>query len=361
MEGGSFNRPALRGRGTSRNPPNRFESISIEWDAEWLEAERLAGNPAPQVPTRYFLDHSRTVLARNDSPDVGFTYSLNPYRGCEHGCTYCYARPTHEYLGFSAGLDFESRIMVKQDAPELLEKQFRKRGWTPQVVGLSGNTDCYQPVERKFELTRRCLEVFLRFGNPAEVITKSALVLRDLDVLSELARRGLVGVTVSVTTLDEELSRRMEPRAAAPAKRLETIAGLAEAGIPTRVNVAPLIPGLTDHELPAILAAAAARGATVARTIMLRLPLGVEALFVDWLREAYPQRADKVIHAVQDVRGGRMSDARFGSRMRGEGVRAETISRLFALHCKKLGLATGGMELRSDGFRREAGPQQTLF
>ncbi|MCZ6558353.1 MAG: PA0069 family radical SAM protein [SAR324 cluster bacterium] len=361
MEGGSNNRLDLKGRGTSSNPPNRFDPIDMVWDPEWLESERLAGNPEPKVPTQLYRDQARTVLARNDSPDVTFDYSLNPYRGCEHGCVYCYARPSHEYLGFSAGLDFESKLMVKLDAPELLAKELRARRWRPQVVGLSGNTDCYQPIERKFQLTRRCLEVFLNFGNPVEVITKSALVLRDLDVLAELAKRDLVRVTVSVTTLDGELARRMEPRAAAPAKRLDAIAGLAQAGIPTNVNVAPLIPGLNDHEMPAILEQAAERGATAARYIMLRLPLGVEDLFVDWLEQAYPKRAKKVIHAIQEVRGGAMSDIRFGRRMKGQGVRADALARLFTLHCKKLGLSPHRPGLAVHHFKRDAGPQQSLF
>lgn len=361
MEGRPPVPPVPRGRGAGRNPPNRFVPISVEWDPDWLESERLRGSPTPEVPTRYFEDHSRTVLTRNDSPDVKFDFSLNPYRGCEHGCTYCYARPTHEYLGYSAGLDFESVIMVKRDAPELLAKELAARRWRPQVVGLSGNTDCYQPIEKKFRLTRRCLEVFAAFGNPVEVVTKGALVLRDLDVLAELARRGLARVTISVTTLDAELARKMEPRAAAPAKRLEAIERLAAAGVPTRVNVAPIVPGLTDHEFPAILGEAAARGAEAANYIMLRLPLGVETLFVEWLHAALPARAEKVIHAIREVRGGGMSDSRFGVRMKGEGVRAEAIARMFAIHCNKLGLSTNPRELAVDAFQGADHAQQRLF
>ena len=353
--------PIPRGRGTGGNPPNRFNPIHVEWDPQGLEEQGLESAAAPRVPTQCFEDNSRSVLTRNDSPDVNFDYSLNPYRGCEHGCIYCYARPTHEYLGFSAGLDFESRIMVKRDAPALLAKALAAPSWKPQVIGFSGNTDCYQPVEKHFRLARRCLAVMLEFGNPVEIVTKGALILRDLDVLREMAHRNLVRVTISVTTLDAGLALAMEPRAAAPARRLEVIGRLAQQGVPTRVNVAPVIPGLNDHEVPNILEEAAAHGAADANYIMLRLPLAVEALFQDWLRLTYPDRAEKVIHAIREVRGGGLSDARFGVRMRGEGVRADAIADMFGIHCRKLGLNRECRALSITGFRRRGPPQQSLF
>jgi len=348
--------PAIKGRGTPLNPANRFERLDIEVDAEWLETE---GSHRPN--TEFLHDHSKEILSRNDSPDVPFTYSLNPYRGCEHGCIYCYARPTHEYFGFSAGLDFETKILVKPDAPRLLEQILRSRRWKPQPICLSGNTDCYQPAERKLRLTRKCLKVFLRYRHPVSVITKNALVLRDLDILQELARMNLVRVTLSITSLDNRLARTMEPRTSSPQNRLEAIAGLASAGIPTAVNVAPVIPGLNDHELPSILREAAARGARSAAYLMLRLPYSIKGLFVDWLRRAFPDRADRVIHAIQDVRSGRLSDPRFGCRLTGEGVRAESITRLFEMSCRKYGLATKRLDLSTSFFRRDGGRQAELF
>ncbi len=346
----------VKGRGTPCQPRNRFERLQLEPDDDWLESAT-----ARAVPTRYYLDHTREILARNNSPDLSFNYSLNPYRGCEHGCVYCYARPTHEYFGWSAGLDFETRILVKADAPELLARAFRSRGWQPQVVALSGNTDCYQPIEKKLEITRRCLQVFLEFRNPVNLITKNALVLRDLDVLRDLARLNLVSVTLSVTTLDAKLARLMEPRTSSPAKRLEALARLTAAGVPTNVNVAPLIPGLNESEMPAILREAAARGVQRAAYILLRLPYGVKELFFSWLERHYPERVRKVRHAVQDTRAGRLNDACFSRRLRGEGVRAETMQRLFELNCRKLGLNQREFALDTSRFRRGGLSQTDLF
>ncbi len=348
--------PVIKGRGTNFNPENRFEHIKIETDADWVEDE-----PERKIPTEYFVDRSKTILAKNDSPDLSFTYSLNPYRGCEHGCIYCYARPTHEYFGLSAGLDFETKIMVKLDAPELLEEQLRKKSWVPQVVAFSGNTDCYQPAEKELRITRRCLEVFLKFRNPVGVITKNALILRDLDILKEMAKYNLVMATISVTTLDNHLARKMEPRTAAPAKRLETLEQLVAAGIPTNVNVAPVIPGLTDHEMPAILKAATARGVKHAAYILLRLPYSVKELFYNWLNQHYPDRAKKVLHSVQDTRAGRLNDPRFSTRFSGEGVRAEAIARMFKLCCRKYGLNQERVVLSTEHFRRVMGRQGELF
>jgi DNA repair photolyase len=344
----------LKGRGTPLNPVNRFEPIDIVVDPDWLD--QAEDQP---IKTQYFADTSRTILSKNDSPDIPFTYGLNPYRGCEHGCIYCYARPTHEYFGLSSGLDFETKIMVKLDAPKLLEETFRDSKWQPQIISLSGNTDCYQPAERKLQITRRCLEVFLKYRHPVGMITKNALVTRDIDLLRQMAAYNLVGVSLSITTLDNQLCRKMEPRTSAPEKRLEAIEKLAAAGIPTGVNVAPIIPGLTDHEMPAILAAAAKRGAISAGHIMVRLPYAVKELFGNWVGQNFPDRANKIIHAIQEMRGGKLNDPNFGSRFRGEGERVDAISQMFEVTCKKLGLNQKRIHLTTAHFRRNE--QAELF
>ena len=324
----------MNGRGTQSNPQVRFETLTREvFDDEWS-----GGEDERKVPTQFFLDASKTILSQNESPDLGFTYGLNPYRGCEHGCVYCYARPTHEYLGFSSGLDFETKIMVKKDAAALLEHEFRKKSWMPDIVMLSGNVDCYQPVERKLKLTRQCLEVFLRYRNPVAMITKNALVLRDLDLLSRLASLNLVTVCLSITTLDPELARRMEPRTSTPDQRLHAIEELAKAHIPATVNAAPVIPGLNDEELPAILREAALRGASSARYTMLRLPYSVKELFVEWLKREYPGKVERVMNRIADVREGKMNDSSFMTRMKGTGEIAHAIGQLFHVTCKKHGL-----------------------
>ncbi|HEU4464677.1 MAG TPA: PA0069 family radical SAM protein, partial [Gemmatimonadota bacterium] len=310
--------PTIQGRGTALNPKNRFHEIEVERD-EWVEAD----DPAPR--TRFYRDPTRTIIATNDSPDVGFEASINPYRGCENGCVYCFARPFHEYLDLSPGLDFETKIFVKEDAPELLRKELSARSWQPRFVLMSGVTDPYQPVERRLEITRRCLEVLAEFRNPVGVITKSDLVTRDIDVLSDMARHNLVSATLSITTLSKELKRVMEPRAALPEKRLEAIRRLSEAGIPVGVNVAPVIPGLTDHEMPEILERAAEAGAVSAAWIMLRLPHAVKDLFADWLERHFPDRKEKVLNRLRDLRGGVLYDARWGARMRGDGPFAEQV------------------------------------
>jgi DNA repair photolyase len=363
--------PRPRGRGAAENPGNRFEGIDLPPDPEWLEHERLTGGHGWERRTEFFADDSKSVLSRNDSPDVGFEYSVNPYRGCEHGCSYCYARPSHEYLGFSAGLDFESRILVKRDAPRLLERAIRAPRWRPQPILLSGNTDCYQPVERRLGITRACLEVFLHHGHPVELITKNALVLRDRDLLERLAARNLVRVTMSITTLDAALAAAMEPRASAPRKRLEAVAALHAAGVPVGVNTAPLIPGLNDHEAPRILEACAERGAAWGNYIVVRLSHGLKELFVAWLERHAPERKDKVLAAIRDMRGGELSDTRWRLRMRGEGVRADALATLFEVTCKRLGLNRTRQELSTAHFTRDvpplhperaAGPvQQSLF
>jgi len=346
-----------KGRAATFNTPNRFESTNLEP----LDVDIDYDDETPPVPTTFYVDSSKSILAKNDSPDLPFTYSINPYRGCEHGCIYCYARPSHEYLGFSAGLDFETKIMVKMDAPLLLEETLNKKLWEPQMVAFSGNTDCYQPVERKLTLTRQCLKVFLKVRNPVGLITKNALVLRDIDILQEMARLNIVHVMLSITTLDANLARRMEPRTSAPLQRLKAMETLAKAGIVVGVNAAPIIPGLTDEEIPGILRVAAEHGATSAGYILLRLPGAVEPLFLDWLRRELPDRAGKIINRIRDTRQGELSDAKFGSRMAGTGEIARTINELFKLNAQKYNLAKRWSGLSTKHFRRPADGQMEMF
>jgi len=346
--------PVLRGRGAAWNPPNRFERIHVDLDP----------GPEDSRPETVLLrDRARSILAFNDSPDVGFDAGLNPYRGCGHGCSYCYARPTHEYLGFSAGLDFETRIMVKEEAPELLAKALASRTWRPQVIGLSGNTDAYQPAERRLGLTRRCLEVLADFRNPVQVVTKSHLVTRDVDLLTELATHRAVSVVLSVTSLRPDVQRLMEPRASTPLRRLDAIRTLSHAGVPVGVNVAPVVPGLTDDEVPAILEAAADAGASFASYILLRLPHGVKEIFTAWLEQHFPERKDKVLNRVREMRGGKLYDARYDVRGRGEGPWAEQLRSLFAVSSARLSLRRPP-PLSVEAFRvpdAPSGPQMDLF
>ncbi len=345
----------IRGRGSADNPPNRFERLHYERDPDDAEDEQ----PAPA--TQFFRDRTRSIIATNDSPDVGFDTSINPYRGCEHGCSYCYARPTHEFLGMSAGLDFEAKILVKEDAPELLRRELSAPRWQPRTVALAGVTDPYQPVERRLKLTRRCLEVLAEFRNPVGIVTKNHLVTRDLDLLGELARHDAAAVFLSVTTLDGELARTLEPRATQPAGRLAAVEALAGAGVPVGVLVAPVIPGLTDHEMPSILAAAARAGAAYAGYVLLRLPLAVGPLFEQWLTRHYPEKKDKVLGRIRDTRGGKLYDPRFGSRMKGEGTLAELIEDIFQVACRKAGIKGRGLKLSAAAFRRPGGTQGMLF
>jgi DNA repair photolyase len=354
----------IRGRGAAENPKNRFERLGYDDAGE----EALLGDfgdpdaPRDAAPrTTYLRDPARSAIATNQSPDLGFDASLNPYRGCQHGCSYCYARPTHEYLGFSAGLDFETKILVKERAPELLRSELGSPRWKPRVVAISGVTDAYQPIERRLELTRRCLEVFLEFRNPVAVVTKNALVARDTDLLSAMAAFGAAAANVSVTTLDPGLQRRMEPRASHPEQRLRAVERLAAAGVPVGVMVAPVIPGLNDHEIPRILERAAAAGARSAAHIVLRLPHGLKSLFAAWLERHFPERAGKVLHRVREVRGGGLNDARFGSRLRGEGLYADQIHRLFEVARRRAGLQASSGALSTAAFRRPGGPQLPLF
>lgn len=348
--------PIIKGRGAAFNPQNRFEKLQIEPDPEIYDAD-----PNPKFKTEYYLDNTKEILAKNNSPDISFTYSINPYRGCEHGCLYCYARPTHEFFGLSAGLDFETKILVKQQAAQLLERKFRSRRWQPQVIAFSGNTDCYQPIEKQFGITRKCLEVFLKYRNPLGIITKNALILRDLDLLQALARKKLVAVTLSVTTLDNKLCRKMEPRTSSPFRRLDALEKLVAAGIPTGVNVAPIVPGLNDHEISQIIAEAAARGVRSAGYILMRLPYSVKEIFFSWLRQHYPDREKKVLNAVRDTRSGQLNDPCFGSRMRGEGRRADAIERLFRLSCQKYCMNVEETGLSTAHFRNRQFRQGELF
>lgn len=335
----------IHGRGASENPANRFIPLHVEPDPDCPDED----NPAPA--TRFYHDQTRSILAQNNSPDIPFTYSVNPYRGCEHGCTYCYARPTHEYLGFSPGLDFETRIMVKDDAPELLRAELASPKWEPQSISISGVTDAYQPAERRLRLTRRCLEVLADFRNPVGIVTKNALVSRDRDVLGTLAEHQAAVVFVSVTTLDAELARVMEPRASTPTARLRAITELTAAGIPTGVFVAPVIPGLTDHEMPAILEAAADAGACCAGYVLLRLPGAVADLFEGWLDDHFPDRKEKVLGRLREMRGGELNDSRFGVRMSGEGIWAKLFRDLFRVTRKRVGIPETYPKLSSSSFR----------
>lgn len=345
-------------RGAATNPPNRFERRSVEPTAEEAAAQADA---VSSLETRLLDDPSRRILATNQSPDVGFDVSLNPYRGCEHSCVYCYARPTHEYLGFSAGLDFETRILVKRDAPALLRKALSARSWKPQVIAFSGVTDPYQPAERKLRITRDCLAVLAEFRNPVALITKNRLVTRDADLLADLAHHRAAAVNVSITTLDPDLHRRMEPRASAPHLRLRAIERLAQAGVPVGVMVAPVIPGLNDHEIPAILRAAADAGASWAGHIVLRLPHGVRELFDAWLAEHYPLRRERILHRIRTVRGGELSDPRFHARMVGQGLYAEQVHALFQSAARRCGLDAPRPTLSSAAFRPPGGRQLGLF
>jgi DNA repair photolyase len=346
MSDNPMNRPR-RGRGATINPANRFEAVRYELE-DWCEPDE----ESRPVRTEFFRDDSQSIISYNNSPDVGFDASLNPYRGCEHGCAYCYARPTHEYLGFSAGIDFESRIMVKAKAAELLAAELAKHSWTPQNLALSGVTDAYQPIERKLQITRSCLRVLAEFRNPVIVITKNHLVTRDADYLGELARINASAVSLSITTLDPQLTRILEPRASSPSQRLDAITTLHEAAIPVGVNVAPIIPGINDHEIPSITAAAAKAGAQFASYTVVRLPLTVAPIFVAWLENHFPERKEKVLSRIRSMRNGKLNNPDFSSRMRGDGPLAEEIGQLFHVSCRRAGLNGARTELSTAAFRR---------
>ncbi len=335
-----------RGRGARSNASGRFEAEQRgNFDDGWdLDDDRMSSKTEVQE------EKARTIITRNDSPDISFDRSINPYRGCEHGCIYCYARPTHTYLGHSAGLDFETKLYAKPDAARLLERELAARGYTPRTMALGTNTDPYQPIERERRITRSVLEVLERTGHPVGIVTKSALVVRDLDILSRMAARGLAKVALSVTTLDRQLARRMEPRASSPTRRLEALRQLSEAGIPTAVMVAPIIPGLTDHEIESILSAAHRAGVREAGYVLLRLPLEIKALFREWLTDEVPDRSGRVLRLLQSMHAGQDYVAEFGVRQRGRGPYADQIALRFRLALKRLDLNAQRQSLRTDLF-----------
>ena len=340
----------VRGRGASWSPANRFEKLHVDLgDPDLVQAD--LEEERPRRETQFFRDDTKSIITRNNSPDVGFETSLNPYRGCEHGCIYCYARPTHEYLGFSAGLDFESKIMVKTNAPELLRMELESPRWEPQTLVMSGVTDPYQPVEKKLRITRGCLEVLAKFRNPVAIITKNRLVTRDIDLLRELAGCNAVAVNISVTSLDPKLQRVLEPRTSSPEARLDTIRQLRATGIPAGVMVAPIIPGLTDHEVPKILEACAEAGAQFAGYTIVRLPWAVAPLFEHWLDEHFPDRKEKVLGRIRHLRGNRLNNSQWRTRMTGEGIFAEQIASLFEVGCRRAGIGTRP-KLSTAAFRR---------
>jgi DNA repair photolyase len=354
--------PILKGRGAIANPPNRFEKMHVEDDFEHFEGDAEFLEELGHVKTEYFVDTSRSILAVNDSPDVPFTHSLNAYRGCSHGCIYCYARPGHEYLGMSAGLDFETRIMVKPNAPQLLREALASPKWVPTTISMSGVTDCYQPIERKMEITRGCLKVFAEFRNPVGIVTKNHLVTRDIDLLKDLSAVNAVAVYVSITTLDSNLTRIMEPRTSVPARRLAAIEALSRAGVAVGVMMAPIIPGLNDHEIPAVLQAAADAGALCASYTTLRLPWAVAPLFEDWLDRHFPDRKEKVLNRIRSLRGGKLNDPNFGTRMRGQGIWADQIKIMFETAKRKAGFDQRRMSVLSAGaFRNAAEKQMKLW
>lgn len=333
------------------NPPNPWRRTRLAWDEDGV------GEP-PRATLQVYEDRTRRVLSRNDSPDLPFRWSVNPYRGCYHGCAYCYARPSHQYLDLGAGTDFEQQLVVKPDAPTLLRRAFERRSWEGELVVFSGNTDPYQPLDATWELTRRCLEVCRDFRNPVGLITKSALIERDADLLGELARDAFCSATVSIPFVDPDHARAVEPHVPSPRRRLRAVRTLAEAGVPVGVNVAPIIPGLNDEEAPRVLEAAAEAGAQWAGHTLVRLPGPVAPVFEERIREALPERADRILHQIEACRGGRRSDPRFGHRMQGQGARWEAFERLFETTCRRLGLDVGPRAPRATSFRRPGQAEQ---
>jgi len=349
------------GRGAPRDLPNRFEKLAIDLDPDVVQPDpETEGEATPNPKTIFLDDTTESIIVKNDSPDVGFSAGINPYRGCEHGCAYCYARPYHEYLGFSAGLEFETKIMVKRRAAELLRQELSRPKYQPQVLGMSGVTDCYQPAERHFRITRSCLEVLAEFRNPVSIITKNFLVTRDLDLFKELAGFNAVHVFISITTLNADLAAKMEPRASRPQHRLRAVEMLARAGVPVGVMVAPIIPGLNDREMPAVLEAAKAAGASEAGYTMLRLPYGVKDVFQDWLKIHFPEKLERILGSVRSVRGGKLNSSDFATRMRGEGPYAEQLRQMFHVFRERLGFGARMHGLSTDHFRRPGDMQMTL-
>ena len=351
------NRDRRRGRGTVSNATGRYEPLArVAFDDGWQGLEEL-----PPFKTTVIADSTRKIITRNDSPDISFDRSINPYRGCEHGCVYCFARPTHAYLGMSPGLDFESKLFAKPDAARLLDKELSKDGYQPRTIAIGTNTDPYQPIEKQYRIMREILEVLEARGHPVGIVTNSALVTRDIDILSRMAERGLAKVALSVTTMDRMLARTMEPRASTPTKRLEAIRQLSDAGIPASVMVAPIIPGLTDQEMERILDSARAAGAREAGYVVLRLPLEVSPIFKDWLLRHYPDRYRHVMSLIRSMRDGKDYDSEWGKRMKGAGPYAWQIGRRFEITAKRLGLNAERRTLRTDQFVAAGKDQEQLM
>lgn len=329
------NKPPIKGRGAQLNVPNRFFEFSHEFRNDFLNYCAQEGEDAEEVKTKYLEVFPKTIVNKITSPDVGMAFSMNPYQGCEHGCVYCYARNSHEYWGYSPGLDFERRIMIKRRAPELLEDLIKKKSWQARTIVLSGNTDCYQPAERHYGITRNCLKLFLKYRHPVGIITKNALVLRDLDLLQALNEHGLVSVSISITSLSEKTRRLLEPRTASVKKRLQTVERLAAAGIPVNVMLAPIIPAINSHEILKMAKAASEAGATSIAHTIVRLNGAIGLIFYDWIKKTLPDRADKVLQQIEACHGGNLNDSRFGTRMRGEGKIAQQISDMMNLAKRK--------------------------
>ncbi len=349
------------GRGAVRDLPNRFEKLVMDLDPDVVQHDPSAeGEALPSPKTIFLEDASETIISRNESPDIGFSAGINPYRGCEHGCAYCYARPYHEYLGFSAGLEFETKIMVKKRAAELLRRELSNPKYVPEPLAMSGVTDCYQPAERHFRITRACLEVLAEFRHPVSLVTKNFLVTRDIDLLKELATYDAVQVFISITTLNTDLAAKMEPRASRPSHRLRAVEMLAKAGVPVGVLVAPIIPGLNDREIPSVLEAARAAGASSAGYTMLRLPYGVKDVFQEWLKTNFPEKLERILGTVRSVRGGKLNVSDFATRMRGEGPYAEQVRQMFHVFRERLGFNGKSRDLRTEHFRRPDGLQLSL-
>lgn len=346
-----------KGRGAADNPGNRFELLHVEPYEEDLYPEDFTD----RIETTYLAVSIKSILTKNDSPDIGFRYSINPYSGCTHGCSYCYARPYHEYWGLSAGLDFETKILVKKDAASLLRMALNKPSYEPDIIAMSGVTDCYQPGEKQFELTRQCLKVLAEYKNPVGIITKNRLVTRDIDILKDMAAWGGVCIYISITTLNPVLCGKLEPGASGPQARLDAISMLAEAGIPVGVNAAPMIPGLTDSELPTIIQASQAAGATFAGYTVVRLPGAVHGIFRGWLEKNAPDSVSKVMNKIREIHGGNVSDSRFGKRMKGDGQYADQLKGLFNAACRKADITGGSPRLSTDKFRRPPRGQLDLF
>jgi DNA repair photolyase len=353
-------RPGIKGRGAADNPQGRFDKLERSREPE-QEMEGAEATEPPRPRTVVTLQQARSIITRNQSPDIPFTQSINPYQGCEHGCIYCYARPSHAYVGLSPGLDFETKLFAKVNAAQLLREELSRPGYQCEVISLGANTDPYQPIEREQRLTRSILEVLWEFRHPVGIVTKNSLVERDLDLLEPMAGEGLAHVYLSIGTLDGDIARTLEPRTAAPYRRVEAIRRLSERGIPCGVLVAPIIPFLNDKDLEASLAACREAGATMADYVIVRLPWEVKELFKDWLERHYPLKAAHVMARIREMRGGRENDPEFGSRMTGEGAFAQLIRRRFDVACRQLGFNRGGHTLDASRFRRPPSPQMTLF